>query len=122
VILLLLVGVSLLLGRAKIFKGGSPGSGMIFGLINGYLLGAFLLTGLPMETPVGLWLPFGLSREGLAPTVAAAPAPGRSLADQFTAFVQQPTNKQTMSLIIAILIALFVIVATRLGSKGVKKG
>jgi hypothetical protein len=64
-ILALLVLIAILLGRSRIFilVGQSSGWGFVIGLVNGYLLGAYLLDSIFPQNAYLLPLPFGINQQ-----------------------------------------------------------
>jgi hypothetical protein len=125
--LLIFLGLTLagfLLGMLKLFKGRSSFLGLVLGLANGYILSGFLLRQLLPEAsgwlPLPQWL-FGGGAESAAPA-PAGPNLGSSLAAKITAALNALAESGQIALIIAIAIAIFVLLATRLGNRSVKKG
>jgi hypothetical protein len=105
VVMLFLFALGLLIGGSRALRGRPSISGMLLGLINGYLMTTFLLTALGLGALVQLPLPFGLGtlvqlplpfglgdRYG-APAAAAETAAGGDLLKQLTIWrPNRPTN------------------------------
>ncbi len=122
IIFLLLVVVGFLLGMLKIFKSKSSVWGLLIGLANGYVLSAFLLPKLLPEAGVRLALPGGLAGTGggalgSAGAAQAGPSLSSALITNIVKALNQLVEGGQIALFIAILIALFVLLATRLGSR-----
>jgi hypothetical protein len=124
VILLVAVLLAWLLGRASRlpFRGARSGWGILWGLVNGYLLGAYLLWAALPSFADSLPVPFGLAQENAANAttatgVPAAGAAGASVGAQLLNLVQT-ANEHTLAVVIMILIATFVIVAAYVSTRG----
>lgn len=124
-VFLALVIAGFLLGMLSQLKGRSSFLGLALGLANGYVLAAFLIRTLIPEASIGLPLPGWLFGAGAQPGAAPAPA-GPSLtgtlASRIVAGLNQLADSGQLALLLAIAIALFVLLATRLGTRGAKKG
>lgn len=124
-VFLALVIAGFLLGMLSQLKGRSSFLGLALGLANGYVLAAFLIRTLIPEASIGLPLPGWLFGTGAQPGAAPAPA-GPSLtgtlASRIVAALNQLADSGQIALLLAILIAVFVLLATRLGTRGAKKG
>lgn len=121
-IFVLLVIVGFLLGMLKVFKSKSSVWGLLIGLANGYVLSAFLLPRLLPDAAVRLPLPGGFAGTGSAPAGGGIAAPaGPSLSSALIDSIVEALNKLVeggqIALFIAVLIALFVLLATRLGNR-----
>lgn len=124
-ILALLVGLSLLLSLFKILKGAASLLGLALGLFSGYLIAAYALAALMPEVAL---LPLPIHLPSLAQVVeaasAAAPAipSGSGLSAKVGQLLTGLGDDPRLPIIIAVAIALFVILATRLGNRGGKGG
>jgi len=120
----LLVLVGLLVSRAKWFKGRTSVPGLVIGLANGYLISAYLVRALTPDGDSPLPLPLFLTGERAtspAPTVATA-ASSAGLLDQMSRLVTETLSDRTLAILIVVIIALFVFLATRFSNKPAKKG
>jgi len=120
--LLFLLALGLLLGRARMLHGQPSLGGMLFGLLNGYLVTMFVLTALGLGQLVQLPFPAGLSKRYAAPAAAAALAEEGNVLTYLRMLATEPDNQHLMAIVLVVLIALFVVVAARFGSKGGKRG
>jgi hypothetical protein len=116
-ILLILIVIALWLGRRPRFWLYGPTSiwGFFFGLLNGYLLGAYLLVSVFPAEAGFLPLPFGL---GGSPAAAVGPgaATNGDLVNRFiTGVLSAP--EQTLAVLVMVIIALFVILGLLVGSR-----
>jgi hypothetical protein len=113
-VLLVLVLLSLLIGRHPRLplRGPSSLGGLLLGLLNGYLLGAYLLVSLFPVDAAFLPLPLGLGPRPSVPVAATplptVPASGGSLFNQLINAVQG-TSENTLAAIMMVLIAVFVL-------------
>jgi hypothetical protein len=114
--LLILVALSLLLTRVQRFRlrGPSSGWGLLWGLVSGYLLGAYLLVKLQPGAAAFLPLPFGLGQA--APAASALPASGPGLLENLTRSVLA-ADTNTLALIVMALIATFIVFAVLFGNR-----
>lgn len=125
-VFLFLVIAGFLLGMLSQLKGRSSFLGLALGLANGYVLAAFVIHTLLPEATIGLPLPGWLFGPGAAGPVTA-PTPARpsvigTLVTRIVATLNQLTDSGQLALLLAIAIAVFVLLATRLGTRGAKKG
>lgn len=124
-VFLLLVMLGLLLGALKKLKTKSSPLSLILGLLNGYVVTAFLLRMALPEAGILLPLPAGLLR-GQAAASAVAAATGPSVTDsaiaKLAATLANLAGYSQIAILIAILIAVFVLLAVRSGNRGAKKG
>lgn len=124
-IFLALMGVGLLLGALKALKAKSSPLSLVLGLLNGYVVSAYLLRrGLP-EAGILLPLPAGLL--GSQAPLGAIPAPAGpsvtgSAVAKLAAGLTQLATQGRIAILIAVLIAIFVLLAVRTGSRTSKKG
>ena len=118
-VLIILVLITLWLGRVQRFRLRGPASlgGLLVGLFNGYLLGAFLLVSLMAEQAAFLPLPFGLNAQAQQAAPAAATTGGPSLFSQLLTDIQN-ASENTLALIIMAAIGIFIIVAAYLSTRG----
>lgn len=122
ILFLLLVILAFLLGMLKLFKSKASVWGLVIGLANGYVLSAFLLPRLLPDAALRLPLPAGLagagstaaSGSGVGP---AGPSLSAALAARLVAGLNTLVEGGQIALVIAVLIALFVLLATRLGNR-----
>lgn len=126
IMLVLVILVAFLLGALKILRPRRSILGLFLGLLNGYILTAFLLRVLLPDAPLQLGLPgwlFGASFAVPSPIIAAT---GPSFFDVLWARILNTLNtlaeQGTLGLVVAVLIALFVLLATRLGNRSEKRG
>ncbi len=120
----LLVLIGLLVSNAKWFKGRASVPSLVVGLANGYLISAYLVRALIPDGDSSLPLPFFLTGERVtspAPTVATS-ASGAGLLDQISRLVTETLSDRTLAIIIVVIIALFVLLATRFSNRPAKKG
>jgi hypothetical protein len=124
-VLFVVLGLSLLLGAFKALKGAASLLGLIFGLINGYIIVAAFLLALAPELAV-LPLPFdlgGAATAAVSITAAPAPAPaGLEVTSRIAGFVQGIAGSPGVAIVVAVSIAVFVFYTTRFGNRGGKKG
>jgi len=119
----LLVLVGLLVSRAKWFKGRTSVPGLVIGLANGYLISAYLVRALTPDGDSPLPLPLFLTGErATSPAPTVATASGAGLLDQMSRLVTETLSDRTLAIIIVVIIALFVFLATRFSNKPAKKG
>lgn len=121
-LMLFLLGVGLLVGRSRMLHGQPSLGGMLLGLLNGYLVTMFVLTALGLGELVPLPFVSELRERYAAPTEVVLLGEEGDVLKHLTALATQPGNKQLVAIFVAILIALFIIAATRFGSKGTKRG
>ncbi len=124
-IFFVLVLAGFLLGMLKPLKGRASLVGLGLGLVNGYVLSGFLLGKLLPESSALLPLPRWLTGSAGQPTPAATPSGpslSSSLAERLIVGLNALADSGQIALVIAIVIAVFVLLATRLGSRSVKKG
>lgn len=124
-ILLFIMMLGFFLGALKVFKNKSSLLGLALGLLTGYVVSAYLLQ--PPLSEAGIRLPLlaGLFG-GVQQTASTAVTPGLSISrgviTKVVAFLNSLANSGQIAIIIAIAIALFVLLATRTGNRGIKKG
>ncbi len=102
----LFVGIAFLLGTLKILRGKATIWGLLVGLTNGFAVGMFVLSRLSGPTAE-------------APAAAAAPEPeaGGTLLERLPDILNQLVEGGQIGIVIAVLIILFVLLATRLGHR-----
>jgi len=124
-IFLALVLAGFLLGMLKPLKGRPSLLGLGLGLTIGYVLSAFLVRTFLPEASVGLRLPAWLFGRAAQP-VPAPPADGTeltaALGTRLAATLNSLVESGQIALFLAIAIAAFVLLATRLGARTIKKG
>ncbi len=125
-VLILLVAAAFLLGMLKILRSRQSVLGLFLGLGIGYVLTAFLIRVLLPDTPLQLALPAALFGASFAvPATAVLPA-GPSIINQLSARILSGLNAMadqgTLALLFAAIIALFVLLATRLGNRSERRG
>ncbi len=124
-VFLALVLAGFLLGMLSQLKGRSSFLGLALGLANGYVLAAFVIRTLLPEASIGLPLPGWLFGPGAQPAVAptpATPSVAGTLASRIVAGLNQLADSGQIALLLAIAIAVFVLLATRFGTRSAKKG
>lgn len=124
-VMLVLVIAGFLLGMLKPCRGQPSFLGLGLGLANGYVLGAFLVRNLLRETGIHLPLPawlFGSAQAGAAFLVPTGPSSGSTLAARISATLDSLAGSGQLALVLSITIAVFVLLATRLGGRNAKKG
>jgi hypothetical protein len=114
VVLLVLVLLSVWLGRSTRLKLRGPASigGLFFGLLNGYVVGAYLLAALVPDSAGSLPLPFGLNAQA-----GAAQPSASDLTKQIIRSVESASTNM-LGFIVMALIALFLVVAAFLSTRG----
>lgn len=126
-IFLVLILTGFLLGLLKLFKSRHSLLGLALGLINGFTLSTFMLRSVLPKAGVNLpqltWL-FGGTQQA---TSSAPVAPtGQSLIEllmnKILVALTSLADKGQLAILIVIAIAIFIVLATRLGSRSVKKG
>lgn len=124
-VFLLLVMIGLLLGALKTLKTRSSPLSLILGLLNGYVVTAYLLRMALPEAGLLLPLPAGLLGGQVAASTVATPT-GPSVTDsaiaKLAAMLANLAGYSQIAILIAILIAVFVLLAVRSGNRGAKKG
>ncbi len=127
-VLALLVILILLLSAFKVLKGAASLLGLALGLFGGYLVAAYALATFKPELAAFLPLPISIPNLIQAAQIQAAqaslpaiPSDG-GLSAKIGELLTDLSNNTGLPIIIAIAIALFVLLATRLGNRGVKKG
>lgn len=124
-IFLLLVLAGFLLGMLNRFKSKPSLLGLALGLANGYVLSAFSVQTLLPESGIRLPLPrwlFGATAQPATVPASTGPSLSGILAAKIMAALNALVGSGQIALVIAIAIAVFVLLATRLGSRSVKKG
>lgn len=118
-VFLLLALAGFLLGMLKIFRSKASLWGLLIGLANGYVLSAFLLPRLLPD--VGLRLPLlgGLTgTTGNAPAAApSGPSLSGAMIKRLVEALNALVNGGQIAIVIALLIVIFVLLATRLGNR-----
>ncbi len=115
---ILLIGLSLLLGMAKLFKGAASLIGLGLGLVNGYIVTAVLLNAVAPDLAL-LPMPFSPgSQPAQAATAAPAGPSGADLLARVTGSLTKLADSSILPVSIMVAIALFVFFATRFGNRG----
>ena len=123
-IFLLILGVGFLLGTLKFFKSKASYLGLALGLLTGYVVSAYMLSRVLPEAGIQLPLPawlLGLPSRAALP-VPAGPSLTGSALTKLTGLLTKLADQGQIALVIALLIAVFVLLAVRMGNRGVKKG
>jgi hypothetical protein len=118
-ILLVLILIAVWLGRSDRFRlrGPTSGWGFIFGLLNGYLLGAYLLDSIFPASAALLPLPFGISQELQAgPVPCCVPASSGNVIAQLVSTIQN-ASETTLAMFVMAFIAIFILIALLGGSR-----
>lgn len=124
-VFLLLMGLGLLLGALKSLKSKSSPLSLILGLVNGYVISAYLLRMALPEAGILLPLPAGLLGSQAATVTAPLPAGASVTGSALAKLAATLTGLATaghIAILIAVLIAIFVLLAVRPGSRNSKKG
>lgn len=117
-LLVILIVVAVLVGRHKRFRRPSSGVGLLVGLANGYLVGAYLLATLLPSLAKALPLPFGLAAQ-LAQGRPAAPLPATSgSAGAQLLQIVNGASPASLSLVVMILIAVIIFPALLMNLRG----
>lgn len=124
-LLSLIMLMGFVLGKLKVFKNKASVLGLAVGLLTGYMVSAYLLQPLLPET--GIRLPllaglFGGAQRAASVATPTGPSIGGTLIAKIIAALNTLASSGQIAIIIAIAIALFILLATRLGNRGVKKG
>ncbi len=106
-LLVVLIVLAILLGRHRRFRRPPSLGGLLLGLLNGYLVGGYLLALMFPSLASSIWLPFGL-----ASTISAnAPPLGSGNPwDQFVATVLNASTR-SLALIVGFIVAVIILVA-----------
>jgi hypothetical protein len=115
----ILVFVALLLGLLKWFRRPASVLGLILGLLNGYLLSAYVLGSLFPQFAI---LPSPLLPKAAAQAVAARPATPASAGLEPLALLSGLVGSKELPLIATLALGLLILIATRSGARGGKKG
>lgn len=125
-VLLLLIAAALLLGMLKVLRSRPSVLGLFLGLGIGYVLTAFLIRVLLPDTPLQLALPAALFGASFAAPATAVLSAGPSIINQLSARILTGLNAMAdqgwLALLFAVIIALFVLLATRLGNRSERRG
>ena len=124
-ILLSIMMLGFFLGGLKVFKSRASLLGLALGLLTGYIASAYLLQ--PLLPGTGVRLPllaglFGGTQQAASTAVTTGSSISSVLIAKVVAFLNSLANSGQIAIIIAIAIALFVLLATRTGNRGIKKG
>ncbi len=124
-LLLLIMLVGFALGKLKVFKNKTSVLGLAVGLLTGYVVSAYLLQPLLPET--GIRLPllaglFGGARQAASAAIPTGSSIGGTLIAKIIAALNALASSGQIAILIAIAIVVFILLATRLGNRGVKKG
>ena len=117
-ILLALILIAIWLGRSERFRlrGPTSGWGFVFGLLNGYLPGAYLLDSIFPANASLLPLPFGINQELQAGPVPYLPASNANVIGQLVSSIQS-ASETTLALVVMVIIAVFILIALLGGSR-----
>ncbi len=123
-VFLLLMLLGLLLGALKSLKTKSSPWSLILGMVNGYVISAYLLRMALPEAGILLPLPAGLlgSQAAVAVPTPAGPSVTGSALAKLAATLTGLATAGHIAILIAILIAIFVLLAVRTGNRNSKKG
>ena len=114
-----LILIAIWLGRSERFRLRGPASswGFVFGLLNGYLLGAYLLDSIYPANAALLPLPFGIHRQLQAgPVRLSLPASNGNVIAQLVSSIQN-ASETTLALVVMAVIAIFILVGLLGGSR-----
>jgi hypothetical protein len=124
-VLFVVLSLGLLLGMLNVLKGAASLAGLVLGLINGYVIVAALLAVLAPEVAF-LPLPFNLGGAAVAAATAGAAivpsSASQGVMNRIQNFLKRMAEGPGAAIVIAAFMALFVILATRFGNRGGKKG
>ncbi len=106
-LLVVLIVLAILLGRFPRFRRPPSLGGLLIGLLNGYLVGGYLLALMFPSFASSIWLPFGL-----ASTISATAPPlgSGNPWDQFVATVLN-ASARSLALIVGFIVAVIILVA-----------
>jgi hypothetical protein len=124
IIFLLIIALGFLLGTLKVFKSKASYLGLALGLLTGYVVSAYMLYKVLPEAGIQLPLPgwlLGLPSGSALPVPSGPSVTGSALA-KLTGALLGLVDRGQIALLIAILIAVFVLLAVRMGNRSVKKG
>jgi hypothetical protein len=110
--------IAFLLGLLNGLRGSPSFAGLVLGLISGYLVTAYLLAALALETAI---LPLPFKVPGLL-TVMSTSARSGGRTWQADRWMQDLANQRCLPVAIAVSIVVFVFVAVRMGNASGKKG
>jgi hypothetical protein len=122
-ILLALILIAIWLGRSERFRLRGPTSvwGFLFGLLNGYLLGAYLLDSIFPANVALLPLPFGINQQLHAgPIPCCAPATNANVIGQLVSSIQN-ASETTLAMVVMVIIAVFILMALLGGSRRARR-
>jgi hypothetical protein len=111
--------IAILLGRSRIFilVGQSSGWGFVIGLVNGYLLGAYLLDSIFPQNAYLLPLPFGINQQlQQGPVPCCQPVSSGNLVWQIVNNIEQASETQ-LAIAVMASIAVFILIALIGGSR-----
>ncbi len=125
-VLVILIAAAFLLGMLKFLRSRQSALGLFLGLGIGYVLTAFVIRVLLPDAPLQLALPAALFGASFAtPASAAVPAEASFLSllwARILAGLNAMADQGTLALLFAVIIALFVLLATRLGNRSERRG
>jgi hypothetical protein len=111
-IFLAMTGLALLFSTSKVLRSATSLAGLVVGLISGYIVGYYMLRMLyPNLFPAG-GMPGGLG----------GGFPGAALLTRFLTWLNATFSHQTLGLLVAIAIAIFVLLAMSFARKGSNNG
>jgi hypothetical protein len=112
---LLLSGLPLFRGRKSIF-------GLFLGMLTGYIVAAMVVRAILPEYAVCIPLPFGFGPPVPVIPYTAQPGTGASISQRVLGFLTGLADRGLIAAFLGILIAIFLLAATRLGNRTVGKG
>lgn len=120
-VIVVLLGV--LLSGISWFKGGRSVFGLFLGLAAGYIVAAMIVRAVTPEFMALVPLPFGFAAPATSGPVTIQPGTGGpSLSARVLTFLTGLVDRGLIATFLAILIAVFLLLAARTGGRGAKKG
>ena len=117
-ILAVLVLIAILLGRSRIFvlRGQTSAWGFVIGLLNGYLIGAYLLASIFPQNAALLPLPFGINQQlQQGPVPCCLPPNGNAIWQIVNNIIS--ASQSQLAIAVMILIAAFILIAFFAGNR-----
>jgi len=119
----IVVLVAVLFSALPWFKGSRSVFGLFLGLLAGYVVSAMIVRAVLPEYAALVPLPFGFGPAAPAGPVIVQPgAAGPSLSTRILTFLTGLADRGLIATFLGILIAIFLLAATRSGNRTVKKG
>lgn len=119
----IVVLVALLLSGIPYFKGKRSVLGLFLGLAAGYVVTGMIIRAVTPELSALVPLPFGFLPPVAAAPFAVQPGPGGpSLSARVLSFLLSLADRGLIATFLGIIIAIFLLLASRSGSRGAKKG